>query len=155
MTKPWMSVTDEEILDFDGGQTGTMARYERIMQHRSHVELRNLAHMLQGVMQSVHRASLLVGEKADAAITKADEAIARYDAASVEQRKQQTTMRRLTVVLAVATVLYTIINGIGVFQSWRANQLQEQSLELTRAQLSRSSAAPSPTGDAGPRNPRP
>jgi hypothetical protein len=126
--KSWKQITDDEILDYDDAHTGQVARYERIMQHRSNVEMHNLSRMLQGVMETIHTTAQLVSDKADVAMQK-------YDEAAREQKKQQTAMKWLTTVLAVATVCYTAINGVAVYQSWRANELQAQAADArsTRA----------------------
>jgi len=147
MTRDYKSISDEELLNYEDAQTAIMDRYRRIMQHRNNEVMLQVAKQLQGVSETVYRASQLADArgtqaiakvddfigKVDEAMSKADDAIQRADSAAREQKRQQKVMKALTVVLAVSTVVYTIINGFTAYEAYQANKIQRELLDHSRS----------------------
>ena len=132
MPKDHKEITDDEILNYEDATTGVMARYERLMQMRS-IEAqklaieasKELANKLHGVMETVHRASLALGQRTDAVL-------AVYKAASVSQRRQQNVVIFLSVVIALATVAYTWVTWTSVLAMREGNAIQQHLLEQSK-----------------------
>lgn len=124
----WKQIDDDTLLNYEGAHTGEMARFERIMQHRSTEAMRDLSERLKGVMQTIHRAGQLAQEKANEAMEGARQAAA-------EQRKQMRTTKALTWVLAISTVIYTLINAISAWQVHKGNEIQTQIAETAHDQV--------------------
>jgi hypothetical protein len=171
MSKDYKAISEEEMLNFEDANTAQIARYARIMQHRSSEATVQLAKQMQSVAKRIYTASQAAQEnarefanKVDEAIAKADEAIASANAAALEQRRQQRSMKALTAALLVATVAYTIINAVSVLQAYRGNQIQAAIASAARDQvvvareaneLQRSSSQRSlPAGAGAPDAPR-
>ncbi len=150
MTRDYKSLSDDDLLNYDDPTTGTMDRYRRIMQHRNNEALLQVAKQLQGVTETIYRASQGAQEKADQVIVKADtfigkldevisradQALVRADAAAAEQKTQQRAMKSLTLVLAISTVLYTLINAVAAYEAYLANQIQSRVAAIAKDQAS-------------------
>lgn len=138
MPKKYEDIDVQELLDYEGAETAKMARFERIMQHRTIEAMNGLSGRLDdiikeltvvtstlikvtgrldGVTQTIHR----VGQLAQA---KADEAIAAGNQAGAAQAKQQSAMTWLTVALALCTLAYTGINAWVAVEMRRGNAIQ-------------------------------
>ena len=142
MPKDYKAFSDEELLNFEDANTAQMSRYSRIMQHRANEAALQLAKQLNGVTETIYRASQSAQEKASTLLNKIDEAMSRADAAigaaeaaASEQRKQQKIITRLTLVLAVSTAVYTGINAVSTYQAYRGNQIQARIAEAAREQV--------------------
>jgi hypothetical protein len=152
----------DELLNSGTANTGEMAKFDRIMQHRAIEAMNGLHDGLRGVMQSVQRAA---GVAAD----KTDEVVNKVEAAGRQQARQQRAMVCLTSVLAIATAVYTAINILVAVEMNRANDIQREMVAATNKaadaanvandiqrealELTRSAAPPASSGVSTPRNP--
>jgi len=128
MPRDWKEISDDELLNFEEGHTGLMARYERIMQQRSINSLTELRDKLTGLIETMYRASQGMKEKTD-------ELIKLYDNFAKSQSRQQLFIIILTVVIAASTTAYTFITWQSVSAMHDANRIQTQLLELEREKL--------------------
>ena len=129
MLKDWKEITNDELLNFDGPQTAQIARYERIMRQRTVDALGQVWAGLFDVKKSLH----IVGDKFEARMQEAEK-IQRESSAS--QSRVQSVTACLTVVLALATVVYTWI-------TWQSVQAQREANTIQREALAKS-APPAP-----------
>lgn len=112
-------VRDEEEIPIDDllkkypTDPGVVALYARTMQHRTNKVMDSLSNRLLDL------------------VNKSDEAIAQVRAAGEAQGKQQKTMNRLTLVIAVATVAYT---GTTIYAT-RATLAAQQAANRPQAQI--------------------
>ena len=136
MPKDWKDMTDDELLNFDGSQTALIARYERIMQKRSTDAVIGLETKLVGLMETIHRASQLLQEKADKLFSM-------YDSISRAQTRQQNILIVLSIVVAFSTAAYTWITWQSVAAMREANDIQRQLLQLQQS-ASAPQSAPNP-----------
>lgn len=125
----------EEALNYEGPNTALMDRYNRIVQAHAIKSMGRLADGLVGVMETIHRGAQLAAEKAEAAMKKADDAIKSADMGAEEQRRQQRAMWWLTAALVACTAVYTVINGIGLYEASRANDIQARIAKATEDQV--------------------
>jgi hypothetical protein len=128
MPRPYDEIKVDEILNYDDAHTGTMSRYDRIMQHRAIEAMNGLSMQLNGVIETIHRTGQLAQEKANEAMQGAREAAA-------EQRKQLRTTKALTWVLAISTALYTVINAVTAWQAHVGNEIQMRIAETAHDQV--------------------
>lgn len=124
MARDWKQIDIDEILNFDEAHTGRMAQYERIMRHREIEALHGVRAGLFDVKKTIHltydrlekRLEVLEGVQAGAA-------------------KTQGTFQRitivLTVVIALATIAYTLVTWQAVQAQRDANEIQEQVLSTS------------------------
>jgi hypothetical protein len=77
--RDWKNVSTDTILNFEGPQTAEIARFNRILQHRA-------TESMNGLSTTIYRASQLAADKNDqvisrfdAAVTKVDEAMGKFD----------------------------------------------------------------------------
>lgn len=126
MPKDWKEITDDELLNFDGPQTAEIARYERILRQRTVDALRQVWAGLFDVKKSLH----IVGDKFEARMLESEK-LQRESSAS-QERLQRVTIG-LTVVIAIATIVYTWI-------TWQSVQAQREANAIQREALIRSSA---------------
>jgi len=121
MAKDWSKISDEELLNFDGPQTATIAQYERIMQKRTVDALMDV----RGGLHDVKTATNLLADKLD-------KRLAEVDRAQREASSSQTSLQRaalaLTVVIAISTVVYTWV-------TWQSVQAQREANEINRLAL--------------------
>jgi hypothetical protein len=134
MGKDWKEISIDDILNFDGPQTAEIARYERIMQHRTIEAMNGLSGRLDsvveklvGVMETIHRVGQLAQEKADQAIQAADKA-------STSQGRQQRAMYVLTGALFACTLFYTIINAWVALEMREGNEIQRMIANAVKEQ---------------------
>ncbi len=118
---------DDEInalLNDKTANTADIARYGRIMQHRSIEAMNGLHDGLKGVMESIHRGAGLAAQKADEFAQKVKDA-------SDVQTAQQGKLVLLTWVIAIATAVYVGINAVTVFEMSQANSIQRDMVAAT------------------------
>ena len=139
MPTNWTDLTDDDLLNFNGPQTAEIARYERIMQHRTNVALEQVWAGLFDVKKSLH----LVGEKFEARMLEAEEI---QRASSVSQGRAQVVTIVLTIVIALSTVVYTWITWQSVATQREANAIQREALTRTAPLASNQSLEPTPVG---------
>jgi hypothetical protein len=116
----WENISIDTMLNFEGPQTAEIARFDRILRHRT-IEATN------GLSTTIYRASQLAQEKADEAIKKAGEA-------AVAQGKQQTAMKWLTIALVACTAMYTGINAWVAHEMHEENKIQAQVADAAKEQ---------------------
>lgn len=138
MPKKFGDIDVTEILDYEGAETAKIARYERIMQHRT-IEAMNglslrldgivtelndatsnlkvVATQLNGVTQTIYRVGQLAQEKVDEAIKAAADA-------GKAQGRQQLAMVGLTVALVLCTGVYTWLNYSVLNEMRKGNDIQ-------------------------------
>jgi hypothetical protein len=126
MPKDWKEISNDEILNFDGSQTAIIARYERIMEHRSTEAVIGLRDKVTGLMETIYRAGQGIQEKTDKLLDL-------YNQISASQSRQQVVVIGLTVVLALSTTLYTWITWQSVAAIREANEIQRQLLQVQTA----------------------
>lgn len=117
MAKNWTEISDDDLLNFDGPQTATIAQYERIMQKRTIDALMDVRGGLFDVKKTMHH----VSDKIDARLETLEKS--QRDAAD-SQAKLQVAALALTVVIAASTMLYTWITWQSVQAQREANQIQ-------------------------------
>lgn len=122
----WKDIDIDEILNFDDAQTGKMARYERIMRHKEVMALEKVWNGLTSMKQSLNTATDKI-EKQLKNIEQNEKKIAQQNT-----RLQFITIL-LTVVIAAATVAYTVI-------TWKSVQAQRETNEIERMKLTISAA---------------
>jgi hypothetical protein len=130
MPKDWKEITNDDLLNFDGPQTAEIARYERILRQRTVEALGQVWAGLFDVKKSLHH----VGEMFEARMLES-ERLQRESAVS-QGRLQRVTIG-LTVVIAIATVVYTWI-------TWQSVQAQREANAIQREALSKSGPNTSP-----------
>ena len=141
MGKNWNEISDDEILNFEGAQTGEMARYERIMQHKTILALNNAKDQLNGLMQTIYRFSQGLQDTINSSTkemkSSTDQLISLYDKVSQDQGKQQKVLVALSIVVSLSTAIYTAITWQSVTAMNEANSIQRQFLDLEKAKLSK------------------
>jgi hypothetical protein len=122
--KTFADISIDEILNYQYADTALMARYERIMQHRTIEAMNGLSgrldevvNKLEGVMETIHRVGQLAQDKADKAILAAD-------TSSKVQIRQQRAMYFLTGALVICTIAYTTINYLVWVDMRAGNDIQ-------------------------------
>ena len=124
MAKDWKKIDIDEILNFEEAHTGHMAQYERIMRHRETQALEDLRMGLFDVKKTIHQKSDELGKRL--------EVLAGVQAkAAKKQGMLQGIMIVLTVVIASATVAYTLVTWQAVQAQREANEIQEQVLSTS------------------------
>jgi hypothetical protein len=140
MPKDWKDLTDEEILNFEGPQTGQMNRYDRIMQQRLILTLTDVRGQLNGLMETIYRFSQglrgTITKSTSEMKESADQLSELYDKVSKDQGKQQRAILFLTIVVAISTALYTYITWQSVSAMREANEIQREFLELEERKAS-------------------
>ena len=121
MPNDWENISEDEILNFDGANTGQMARYERIMRNKTNKALLDVRMGLHDVKKATIKSS----EKIEAALQKAEKSSTKFQKATII----------LTVVIAVATVLYTVVTWQAVQVDKEANDIQRKFLEFQQERL--------------------
>ncbi len=58
MKTHWGKIKTDEMLNYEGGQTHEIARYDRIMRHRETVELENVRNALIDLKGAVHEPAI-------------------------------------------------------------------------------------------------
>jgi hypothetical protein len=119
VAKDWKDITDDEILNFDGPQTAEIARYDRIMRKRTVDALMQVWAGLFDVKKSLH----IVSDKLEARLLEAEKI--QREAAESQTKLQRVTIA-LTIVIAIATVVYTWITWQSVQAQREANQIQRE-----------------------------
>ena len=121
MPTGWRDIEIDEILNYAEANTGQMNRYDRIMRQYEVDALNNVRGGLFDLKRSVHIASdKLVAqlEKSEAALMEANK----------KQGRLQTVTVILTVVIALATISYTVV-------TWQSVQVQREANEIQRQQV--------------------
>jgi hypothetical protein len=143
MPMDWREIPIDTVLNSETANTAEIGRYNRILQHLSAEATNGLVKQLQGVSQTIYRASQLAEARAekvipkmDLAITKADEAIEKAAQAATAQARQQRAMKWLTITLVACTVAYTLINAWVGYEMREANTIQAQVAEAAKEQAS-------------------
>ena len=145
MTKDWKNITDDELLNVDGAQSNEIiARYDRILRQRTVDALVQVRAGLFDMKKSLH----IVGDKFEARMLEAEK-IQRETSAS-QARAQRVTVW-LTVVIALATIVYTLITWQSVQAQRDANAIQREA--LAKSAPVASSPSLQPTGNGVPPSP--
>ncbi len=116
MKTHWEEIKTDEMLNYEGGQTHEIARYDRIMRHREIVELINVSNALFDLKGAVHKST----KQLETSIN---------EAAKKQERAQKVGIA-LTVVIAIATVAYAGTTLWSVQTQREANEIQRELLEL-------------------------
>jgi len=111
--KPYKDSIDR-LLNAEVAPPHEIARLDRVMQYRNAEAMNGLSNRLDGVTETIYRASQLVQEKVDRAIAQAEQA-------SKDQAKHQRAIVILTIVLAICTILYTTITGWSAYEQHQNN----------------------------------
>jgi len=138
MPKDWKELSDDDILNFDGPQTAEIARLERIMRHREAVALKELRGELRQLADRV-------GTSTDRFVGVGNRLIETIEADSRSQARQQRAMIGLTVVIALATVVYVVATWFSVEAMQEGNDLQRQELRQNQGRNTQSNQAIQPT----------
>ena len=109
MPREWKDITIDENLNYEGAQTAEIARYDRIMQHRTNEAMNGLANRL-------------------------DQAIDTMKFAGIAQGKQQSAMIWLTIALVFCTIAYTLTNIFSVLELSKSNDIQGRVAEAAMIQ---------------------
>ena len=115
MKTHWEKIKTDEMLNYEGGQTHEIARYDRIMRHRETVELENVRNALFDLKDAVHKST----KQLETSIN---------EAAKKQERAQKVGIA-LTVVIAIATVAYAGTTWLSVRTQREANEIQRELLE--------------------------
>ena len=115
MKTDWTKIKIDELLNWVGGQTDQIARYDRIMRHRETVELENVRHALLDLNGAMHKST----KRLETSIN---------EAAKKQERAQKVGIA-LTVVIAIATVAYAGTTWLSVQTQREANEIQRELLE--------------------------
>lgn len=134
MTKDFKNIEIDEILNYDRPETAVMARYERIMQHRTIEAMNGLSGRLDGVIDKLTGVMGTIHNVGQLAQEKAEQAIAATQEASASQKKQQNAMRWLTAVLVICTLAYTAINAWVAYEMHQGNEIQKEVANAAKAQ---------------------
>ena len=116
MKTHWEKIGIDETLNYEGGQTHEIARYDRIMRHRETVELENVRNALIDFNGAVHKST-------ERLVTSINEA-------GNKQERAQKVGIKLTWVIAIATVAYAGTTWWSVQTQREANEIQRELLEL-------------------------
>ena len=122
MAKDWKEISDDDLLNFDGANTGQMAKYERIMQKRSQEAL----HQTQ---KEIWNLSSRIDTSTDRLVGVGNKLIQKIEEDAKSQERHQKAIVWLTIVIAIATVFYTGITWLSVQAMHESNELQRQILE--------------------------
>ncbi len=117
MPKDWKKISDDEILNYDEAHTGQMARYGRISEKRTQDGLGKVEQGLSTLTEASRQST-------DRLVGVGNRLIASIGADSKAQAKYQIAIVVLTVVIAIATVAYTVITWQSVSAMREANELQ-------------------------------
>lgn len=109
----------ERLLNAEVAPPHEIARLDRIMQYRNAEAMNGLSNRLEGITETIYRASQLVQEKFDRALAQAEQA-------SKDQAKHQRAIVILTVVLAICTIVYTGITGWSAYEQHQSNVTQRR-----------------------------
>ena len=117
MPKDWKDISDDEILNYNEAHTGQMARYGRISEKRTQNALGKVEQELSTLTKASQTST-------DRLVDVGNRLITSIEADSKAQAKYQKAIVALTVVIAIATVAYTVITwqSVGVMRD--ANELQ-------------------------------
>jgi hypothetical protein len=136
MPRSWKEIPVDLVLDDETANTAEMARYERIMQHRSTQATIGLTDTIRRAAEVAEEKSKILVSKLDIAISKADDAINRADAAATAEGRRQTAMTALTLTLVACTLTYTAINGWSAWEMHQGNKIQAQVAATAKDQVS-------------------
>lgn len=137
MPRDWREIETDEILNFEGPQTGAMARYDRIMRQKEIEAMLDVRTGLFDLQKAIDNSSENLNKKID----EFDEA----------QGKLQKITIALTIVIAFSTVAYTYITWQSVNVQREANQIQKSQLERQNhsAKTTPSNKSLQPTAESG------
>ena len=116
MPTDWKNITEDELLNNDTGSDGHIARYDRIIRKKTNDSLMQV----WAGLHDVKVATIQSSEKIVSALNKAEESSSKFQKATIA----------LTIVIAVATVIYTCITWQAVQVGKEANKIQLQLLQL-------------------------
>src|SRR5258708_583738 len=132
MTDP-LQTSDEEIARWTGRPENiTTQQYDRVLQIRTNIALKDVAVKLAGVMETIYRTSQSFQERADQLLTRADRLISLYTQISEGQKRQQTVIIFLTIALVLCTIAYTWTTYESVQEMKQANTLQREAITEQR-----------------------
>jgi len=126
MNENWRKISTDEILNTLVPQVGDgeeeAARFGRIMKHRNNLALHEVSGNLKGLMETIYKASQNIDDS--------------FQGFKVEQKRQDRFMLGLTIVIAIATILYTGITAWSVYTMQESNQIQAELLRLEQRKVS-------------------
>lgn len=119
MPQDWTDISEDDLLNYEGGNTGQMDRYDRIMRRNTNLELRNV----HAGLHDLKIATIKSSERIESALK---------DAANSSKKFQKATIA-LTLVIAISTAIYTWVTWSSVQASLEANTIQKEWLELEKS----------------------
>ena len=132
----WTEISEDDLLNYGEAHTGQMARYDRIMRRNTNIELRNV----HAGLHDVKVATMKSAEKIEAALKDAEKSSNKFQKATIA----------LTLVIAIATAIYTWVTWISVQINRDANQLQKELIEFQKKQsIKPSNKSSQPTAKGG------
>jgi hypothetical protein len=116
----WQDMSPDEMLNDLSEVAGQLriARFDRILQHRSTLAVVDLT-------KTIHRVGQLAQENIER--LRSD-----YQKAAQGQEKQQKTLVWLTAVIAAATIAYTVVTWESVAAMREGNAIQQRLLEAQK-----------------------
>ncbi len=124
MSKNWEELTDDDLLNVTGSQSPeVIARYQRVMDKKTITALMEVRMGLFDVVKSMH----VVTDRIEARLLESEK-LQKESAAS--QSKLQLVTILLTVVIALATIVYTWITYESVQVQRESNNIQIKALEI-------------------------
>ncbi|MFH1674227.1 MAG: hypothetical protein ABIF87_12480 [Pseudomonadota bacterium] len=120
MPTNWKDINEDAILDFTDANTGLMAQYQRIMERRSRDAMESLKDQVSHLTETLQKESNALQEKTQQLIKS-------YETISEAQGKQKKVTIALSIVIAIATLVYTGFTCWSVTVMKDSNQIQSQS----------------------------
>ena len=120
MPRDWKDISIDEMLNWDYGQTGVMAQYDRILRHRETEALSEVSAGLIDVKKVIHEAAGGLEE--------------RLEETAKAQRRLQKIMLALTGAIAIATLFYAVFTWMSVQVQREANEIQRQIISMNAAE---------------------
>lgn len=122
MTRDWKNESIDDILNYDASHTGKLHRFDRIMRQYEIEALKEVRAGLHDVKKSVLAASNQLAIEMGTLKESVNNS-------TVKQGKFQRVTVGLTVVLAVASVLYTWVTWQSVLAQRESNTIQRAEIE--------------------------
>jgi hypothetical protein len=121
MSKDWNDISTDDLLNYSEAHTGNMARYDRIMNHKS-------AQAQMKVQASLVALNTTIGISSGKLEQRVQSLEKVLNNASESQGKLQLITIALTIVIAVSTIAYTWITWQTVLVQRESNKIQHEML---------------------------
>ena len=135
MPKDWKNESIDDILNYNEAHTGRLHRYGRIMRQFEIDALKEVRAGLFDVKKAVLAASGQLGND----VTDFSKTVSR---ATAKQGKFQKATIALTVVIALASVLYTWVTWQSVLAQREANEIQRIAIQAEPTDIANEPAVP-------------